>query len=656
MMRLAPSYRAWLGAVALSWLLSAGCGGESSVSVGVPTENNGPVLSGQVAMPNGQLAAAPTLYERVAAAVVARVEALVAGNVRPVGAGVRVRLVRIAPGNVRNGAIVGGETVNEVTTDSAGRFSLRMPTGTDPNTCRFVLEVGATRDRTLTRAFVDAASVDVTFESEATVRLLLQEIKANHVALCDLDAGELFSVRSAVHDSEQQAFGDTAGAINSSATVAAASDPDVQAAIALATGAATPVPSATDTVAPTATVAVPTATAPRATPTHTAAATRTPTQAPTRTHTAVPTAAATDTAVPTRTHTPPPTNTATTAPTNTAAPTSTATTAPTRTATTAPTNTPRPTNTATAVPATATAAATATVTSALPAVNLGVVAGTAGSTVDVPVTLAANGAQIAAVATDIEFDADALAVVGTGSGPDCRVDGRLAGSKTVVAEVADLGGGRARLRVGLIGKTNNALITSGPLYACRFAIAASASGSADLLNMSEAAGPQAQAVAVASGAGRIDIGIPPPGLGLDAGTAVAMVGDTVEVTAALAARGAQVAAVASDIRFPATRLRAVAGGGGAPDCTLDPAIAALGKRLVAGPLPSAGGQDGIRVGVIGNANNTPLPGAAGAAVFRCRFEVLSGGGDVALEQQVEGASPSAQTVELLGQGGSIAVQ
>lgn len=650
MMRLAPSYRAWLGAVALSWLLSAGCGGESSVSVGVPTENNGPVISGQVAMPNGQVAAAPTLYERVAAAVVARVEALVASNVRPVGAGVRVRVVRIAPGNIRNGAIVGGQTVNEATTDSAGRFALRLPTGTDPNTCRFVLEVGATRDRTLTRAFVDAASVDVTFESEAAVRLLLQEIKADRVALCDLDAGELFSVRSAVHDSEAQAFGDTAGALNNSATVAAGSDPDVQSAIALAIGAATPVPSATDTVAPTATVPLPTATAPRATPTHTAVATRTPTEAPTRTHTAVPTAttAATDTAVPTRTHTPQPT--ATTAPTNTA------TTAPTHTATTAPTNTPRPTDTATVAPATATAAATATVTSALPAVNIGVVAGTAGSTVDVPVTLVANGAQIAAVGTDIELDAEALSVVGTGSGPDCRVDDRLAGSKTVVAAVADLGGGRARLRVGLIGKTNNALITSGPLYACRFAIAAGASGSTDLLNVSEAAGPQAQAVAVASGAGRIDIGIPPPGLGLDAGTAVAMVGDTVEVTAALAARGAQVAAVASDIRFPATRLRAVTGAGGAPDCTLDPAIAALAKRLVAGQLPSAGGQDGIRVGVIGNANNTPLPGGAGAAVFRCRFEVLSGGGAVALEQQAEGASPAAETVELLGQGGSIAVQ
>src|SRR5512143_1625314 len=183
MMRLAPSYRAWLGAVALSGLLFAGCGGESSVSVGVPTENNGPVISGQVAMPNGRLAAGASTFERFAAVVVARVEALVATNVQPVGAGVKVRLLRIAPGNIRNGTIVGGDTVNEAITDTSGRFSLRMPTGTDPNTCRFVLQVGSTQDHTLTRAFVDAAAVDVTFESEATVRLLLAEIQAHHVEL-----------------------------------------------------------------------------------------------------------------------------------------------------------------------------------------------------------------------------------------------------------------------------------------------------------------------------------------------------------------------------------------------------------------------------------------------------------------------------------------
>src|SRR5690606_30575289 len=121
MMRPAPSRRAWLGAATLLWLV-AGCGGESSVSVGVPTENNGPVLSGQVAMPNGRLAAAPSALERVVAAVVARAEALVAGNVRAVGAGIEVRLVRIGPSNVRTGAIRGGDVVNRAITETDGSF------------------------------------------------------------------------------------------------------------------------------------------------------------------------------------------------------------------------------------------------------------------------------------------------------------------------------------------------------------------------------------------------------------------------------------------------------------------------------------------------------------------------------------------------------
>ena len=176
MMRPAPSHWAWLCVALLLWLL-AGCGGESSVSVGVPTENNGPVVNGQVLMPSGRLAAAPSTLERLASAVVARVEALVANNVFPVGGGVEVRLLRIGPNNIKNGTISGGQIVNRATTENNGTFALRLPTGTDANTCRFVLEVGNTRDHTLTRAFIDADSVNINFESEATVRLLLNEIK-----------------------------------------------------------------------------------------------------------------------------------------------------------------------------------------------------------------------------------------------------------------------------------------------------------------------------------------------------------------------------------------------------------------------------------------------------------------------------------------------
>ena len=665
MMRPAPSHRAWLCVAILLWL-AAGCGGESSVSVGVPTENNGPVVSGQVLMPSGRLAAAPSTFDRLAAYVVARVEALVANNVFPVGAGVEVRLVRLAPGNIRNGVIVGGETVNRVTTETDGSFALRMPTGTDPGTCRFMLEVGSTRGHTLTRAFVDSGTVDINFESEATVRLLLDEIKAGRVELCDLGANEIFSVRRSVQNSQNQAFGVTAAALNASAKTAAANDPDVQAAIALATNNVTPLPTSTNTaVVPTNTAPVPTNTAPPPpTRTNTNTPLRTNTGAPSRTNTP----AATDTPIPTRTNTvtPPPTNT--TAPTNTAVPTNT--TVATNTATSLPTNTVIRTNTpvatatstgvptatrtntpATVPPATNTAAATATatVTGATPEVNIGVVAGTAGFVVDVPVTLVAKGAQIASVATDIEFDAASLSVVpGDFDLPHCVADARLGGVKDIVARAADIGGGRTRLRVGLIGLDNNTVLTSGPLFTCRFLVAAGASGPIPLLNTPEAAGQQAQVIVVDGSDGRIDASAAPATLGLSAGTAAA--GAMADITATLNPVGQDVAAVSTDIRFDPARVSV----GSEPDCTIAPAAAALGKEIVTRPLPIQGqqGRAGLRVGVFGRTNNTALPTGA---LFSCRFKVESGGPPIPLQLTAEGAAPSAASVGLLGLPGMITV-
>ncbi|HSP97835.1 MAG TPA: hypothetical protein VL049_11400 [Candidatus Dormibacteraeota bacterium] len=659
MMRPAPPHRAWLCAAILLWL-TAGCGGQSSVSVGVPTENNGPVINGQVAMPSGRLAAAPAALDRLAAFVVARVEALVANNVFPVGAGVDVRLLRIAPGNIKNGTIVGGETINRATTETDGSFALRLPTGTDPGTCRFVLEVGNSHDHTLTRAFVDASTVDINFESEATVRLLLDEIKAGHVGLCDLDANEIFSVRSAVQESENQAFGVTVAAINASAKTAAASDPNVQAAISRATGQVTPLPTSTDTAPPTltATAPVPTATAPPPpTRTNTNTPVRSNTVPPTRTNTA--TVAPTDTVVPTRTNTNTPVATNTTAPTNTVAPTTTNTPVPTNTATRPPTNTTAPTNTpvpsATAPPPpstpTATAPPTATATvGTVPEVNLGVVVGTAGFVVDVPVTLLANGAQIASVSTDIEFDTASLSVVpGDQGAPDCVVDARLNGVKDVVVRAADIGGGHTRLRVGLIGLTNNTVITSGPLFTCRFLVEEGASGGLPLLNTPEAAGQQAQAIVVDGSDGRIDASAAPATLGLSAGTAAA--GAMADITATLNPVGQDVAAVSADIRFDPTRVSVDA----EPDCTLDAAVAALGKEIVTRPLPAEGhgtGRKGLRVGVFGRTNNTALPTGA---LFSCRFMVESSGPPVAIQLTAEGADRFAASVGLLGLPGRITV-
>jgi hypothetical protein len=227
--------------------------------------------------------------------------------------------------------------------------------------------------------------------------------------------------------------------------------------------------------------------------------------------------------------------------------------------------------------------------------------------------------------------------------------------KQVYADVATLAGGRKRLRVGVVGSNNNALIASGPLYRCRFAIAAAgAPSSVALLNTPEAAGPQANPVAVVGSDGRIDVVAAPPTLELGAATAAA--GGTVLVTASLQARGAAIAALATDIHF-VTALLSVVEVGGEPDCTLTTAGAALDKELVATGLPDGAGQALLRVGLLGRDNNTALPSTGTVALFQCRFLVQPGAsGTISLEHSPEGAAPNAQPVGLTGQPGSITVQ
>src|SRR5262249_6829668 len=152
--------RSWLAAAAIGLLLT-GCGGSSSVTSGFPP-GQGPVVGGTVSMPNGVVAAAASTLGRLAQALITRVEALVAGNVQPGASGVEVRLVQIGEGNIVGGAIQGGEVVFRGTTGDDGAYSVRLPSGTTPDTCRFYVEVGA--DRTLTRAFVYSERVDVDFQ------------------------------------------------------------------------------------------------------------------------------------------------------------------------------------------------------------------------------------------------------------------------------------------------------------------------------------------------------------------------------------------------------------------------------------------------------------------------------------------------------------
>ncbi len=374
-------------------ILQAGCGGEAEVVVArppsgthsptrpasTPTPVAADVVGGQVLLPSQSVASLST-WQQFASVFASAVEALT-GDVEPVGAGVNVRLIRIQQDDIdENGNIEGGDELAVAETDSDGRFTFDeddLPSGIGVDTCRLLLQVDA--GGSATRALVYSDAVDVSFESEAALRLILEAIADGNGELCDVSNSDIADIVDAVDAVDATVGGTTPAEINAAATAAASADEGVQQALAAAlppvdtptaateqpvtetpavatatrTEAATRTPTTAATRTPTG-VVIPTRTfTPQSTPTGTAAATLTPrpaTNTPTRTNTSTPTrtntntATRTNTAVNTATHTNTAVNTST--PTNT--PTRTNTLTHTRTATL--THTVAPTNTATAQP------------------------------------------------------------------------------------------------------------------------------------------------------------------------------------------------------------------------------------------------------------------------------------------------------------------
>ncbi len=347
-------------------LLIASCGGEAGVTVEQPG-GMGPPVTGQVQLPNGQLAYEPSTLRWLAAAVISRAQALVAENIKPVGRNVIVRLILLDEEDVVGGKIRANvhldKEVFHNSTNDYGQYEVRMRADTDARTCRYMVQVGSAEDGTLTRAFVYRTDgpVDINFQSEAVVRLILEEIRDGDATLCDFEAGEISNIYETVVASGGLVSGNTVAEVNAAGTTAARLDPAVMSAIAAAAGGqGTPPP--TNTVRPTEepTEITPTETAPQ--PTRTDTKTTVP-RTPTRTHTGIPTATAQatltftprpSTSTPTRTHTGSPTATAqatltfTPPPTSTSTATRTSTAVPTSTSSATRTNTPDPTSTGTA--------------------------------------------------------------------------------------------------------------------------------------------------------------------------------------------------------------------------------------------------------------------------------------------------------------------
>lgn len=330
---------------AVAALALAGCGGDAGVSISDPNRcagGEGQQVRGVVQMPNGRVAFAPTLWQRVAALAAAPAEAL-SGGIALVGRGVTVQLVHLRPDNVAN-----PDVIVSTTTNGRGEFCVALPEGADENTCRYAVQVGRANNGSLTRALVFSTGgepIDIDYRSEATLRVILAQVSP--AALCEYEPDEIRDVYGAVLDAPGTVTGANASQVNALAASLAEADQGVQEAL---VAGADPAPTAPPTGTSGPSTITPTGPRPSATATQ-RAQTRSPTVAgqPTRSGRATRTPLrATATRTQTRrpaTRTPTGVTSATVVATNTVRPTGSAVPA---TATRPPaTNTVRPTATRT---------------------------------------------------------------------------------------------------------------------------------------------------------------------------------------------------------------------------------------------------------------------------------------------------------------------
>jgi hypothetical protein len=252
-----------------------GCGGSSDVNVNSPTScdgGRGPQVTGVVQLPDGRLAREGGMLERVAATVWSAAEAIT-GSVRP-ATNVRIELIEIRPEDVISGRDPGAIEVGS--TRANGEYCIGLPEGTDVNVCRYMVRVGDTAAGTLTRAFVFSTDerIDIDFRSEATVRVIFEEIPP--ADLCTFSPGGIRGIYDAVAAAPGVATGDDIDEINAVATSLALADPGVAEAVADALE-PTPGPPPTRAGTRTSTPAVPTPTSTRAPASATAARSRTAT-------------------------------------------------------------------------------------------------------------------------------------------------------------------------------------------------------------------------------------------------------------------------------------------------------------------------------------------------------------------------------------------
>lgn len=274
--------RLWVVSVMAVAVPFWGCGGDAGLTITKPpgqcTAGSGPQIEGVVRMPHGEVARGAGVVQRFAAAIWAQAAAITAA-VSPVGPSVEVTLVELRQEDIVNGTDPGA--VDITTTGDNGEYCIRLPNGTDHNVCRYVVQVGNRDDGTLTRAFVfdSPGEIDIDYQSEATVRVILAQIPP--ATLCDFSPTEIGNIYTAVRIAPGEAIGENADEVNAVAASIAAADPVVDDAIAAAFNRPR-TPTGTPTVGgPTATPATPAG--PTPTRTEILRRTDTPTERATRT-------------------------------------------------------------------------------------------------------------------------------------------------------------------------------------------------------------------------------------------------------------------------------------------------------------------------------------------------------------------------------------
>jgi len=225
------------GGALLAALLGA-CGNDGTISVNTPNngEDTTAVVRGTVYAPNGEIAAAerwPQWFRVPALSSVAY--AASNPNVRPVGGGAIVSLLRVSEIDAADGKIESAVLLGQALTNLDGAYRITGRDAGKVGECGAMTAVGG--GELLMRAFALTAVTDIDVCTETTVRIVLRRLtEAPPAQLCDFDTRELRILQTIVCDATFTAAGSNVPELNFDALQLALDDPCVVDAVQKSTG------------------------------------------------------------------------------------------------------------------------------------------------------------------------------------------------------------------------------------------------------------------------------------------------------------------------------------------------------------------------------------------------------------------------------------